>query len=1207
MEIGIISFLFSFKQIPGTVMPDKIPHISLDLKRLVPRVLNVSLEELDHWPEDARDLASTVAAELFLVRYNPFINPEDVRESVKKRMDGVRRVAWGEYADILKKAVAAYWVEYDEDAAFREKLVEKLLKFMPEDGVIMNPNTRVECSTDATDLRMELPLLVLAPGETSEVQGILRLANDMGFSVVPRGGGSGLTGGSVPARRRTVIMSMQKFKKIIAVDEKEKVLTTQTGVITLNAIKEAARKNLLFTVDPASKAASSIGGNLSENAGGPFAFEYGTTLDNILSYKMVLPSGELIEVVRRDHPRHKIMPAETAVFDIYDESGAKIDEVILRGDEIRGAGLGKDVTNKFLGGLPGIQKEGVDGVITEGRFILYDKPSLSRTLCLEFYGRSMHNAMLVIGQVVELRNRIRLEGDAVKISALEEFGPKYVSAISYVKKSTQYEGDPISVLLLQLDSDDAEALDEAADAIIGIAMPYDNVDIFAARDDKEAEFFWEDRHKLSAISKRTSGFKINEDIVIPLAVIPAFSDFLEELNLFNIARAYKRALQNVSRLYGVSPSDEFIGMEIEFADRVMQGKISAKEVTESEVEVQTSFFFKDLASRYPRLKDPLREIYEDMLATRIEVANHMHAGDGNCHVNIPVNSNDPDMMRRAMESADKVFERVTELGGAITGEHGVGITKIAFLHDDKIKALREYKKIVDPKGVLNPGKLTQKVLPVEPYTLSFNRLIRDLKKPALPEKDRLIAMLANIQVCTRCGKCKQVCPMYFPEKGLLFHPRNKNISLGALIEAIYYSQINAGEPDPGLLDKLRDLMDHCTTCGKCAAACPVKIETPKVALDMRSFLEQKGAGGHPLKTKILNYLAEDPSKRVPKAAKFLAYGQTVQARFATLAPRSLRNKVSNPAIFGPNPRLGFVGLRDRLRLDKGSFFQPREHLILSETVFYFPGCGAGLFHNSIGMAALHLLLRAGVGVVMPDIHLCCGFPLAVSGLSGAFEKNRERNLAALRALFVRAADAGMTPSYVLTSCGTCREALESYDFAAAGANLKRMDVTQFLLDRMPPMEEKLDGYGDELLYHASCHAEWAGIPSVKAAEAYRSALMRLSGARAELSPECCGESGLGALTSPHIYNKLRQRKQEVLEKELVGEGANRPILVGCPSCKIGIQRTLLNMNRKNPVLHTLEFLAERYDGPKWKKNLKRIKEELRKIPAKGDAAVSSQT
>ena len=98
---------------------------------------------------------------------------------------------------------------------------------------------------------------------------------------------------------------------------------------------------------------------------------------------------------------------------------------------------------------------------------------------------------------------------------------------------------------------------------------------------------------------------------------------------------------------------------------------------------------------------------------------------------------------------------------------------------------------------------------------------------------------------------------------MLYHPRNKNISLGAIIEAIYYSQISRGEPDPGLLEQLRSITDHCTACGKCTGVCSVKIESGKVALGLRNFLDQQGCGGHPIKTKILNYLVEAPAKRVP--------------------------------------------------------------------------------------------------------------------------------------------------------------------------------------------------------------------------------------------------------------------------------------------------------------------------------------------------------
>lgn len=1172
-------------------MSEKIPHISMPLASLLLRVLNVTKDAFESWPENVQKLFHDIAAELFLVRYNPFINPEDVRVSVNKRLEQALPSISEPYPEILTEGVESFWHAYKDDMEFRDEVGRRLKEVLPEDAVISAPNKLVECSTDATDLRMELPIFVLAPRNTKEVQTIIRLANELGFHVVPRGGGSGLTGGAVPALSRSVILSMARMKEILSVDEENLVLCAQAGVITIDAIQAAADKNLLLTVDPASKTASSLGGNISENAGGPFAFEYGTTLDNILSYKMVMPNGDLIEVKRRAHPWHKILPFETAIFDIFNEESQLIDSVSLVGEQIRGKDLGKDVTNKTLNGLPGVQKEGVDGVITETCFILHPQLKFSRVLCLEFFGRSMHSAVLVIKDVVSLRDKIRDEGDLVKISALEEFGTKYVQAIEYVKKSSTYEGEPISVLIMQLDSDDEEALDTAVQTVVDIAYPYENVDIFVAKDAREAEFFWEDRHKLSAISKRTSGFKINEDIVIPIEGVPQFSDFLEDLNLHYAAKAYRRALQRASQLAGVSPKDELIATELSFTASTINGEVSSKELSDQELEVQSTFFFGDLKSRYPRLTPQLDAIYEEMLNTRIVIANHMHAGDGNCHVNFPVNSNDPDMMAEAMEAADKVFLKVMSLNGAITGEHGIGITKISYQSREKIKKLREYKNKVDPKGILNPGKLTTRNLPVEPYTFSFNRLIQDLKRTALPEKERLIRLLTNIQICTRCGKCKQVCPMYHPAKGMMFHPRNKNLTLGALIEAIYYSQAVHGKPDPALLAHLARIMEHCTTCGRCVQVCPVKIQSQTVALEARSFLGEKGASGHPIKDLIMNWVADKPQKRVPMFAKGAAWGQFAQNRSVGFIPAKWRKRFESPFLRSPGPIMPFRQLGEILDLNKGSIFDPPEKGLLSESVIYFPGCGASVFNSQIGLAALHLLLRAKVTVVMPPRHLCCGYPLRVSGAEKAYNTNREKTEEELRKLLVTAGELGIRPRYILTSCGTCRETLSEYELEGLSAdNLQYMDVIQFILERLPKEENsaELKTPAPRILYHRSCHSEWSGLKPTEGEEAYRSALATLTGCRVDLSPGCCGESGLGAMTSPKIYNILRETKKHILEKELENASQDMPIVVGCPSCKIGIKRALIEMDDpKRPVLHGVEFLAENLDGNKWKKILKK--------------------
>ena len=243
---------------------------------------------------------------------------------------------------------------------------------------------------------------------------------------------------------------------------------------------------------------------------------------------------------------------------------------------------------------------------------------------------------------------------------------------------------------------------------------------------------------------------------------------------------------------------------------------------------------------------------------------------------------------------------------------------------------------------------------------------------------------------------------------------------------------------------------------------------------------------------------------------------------------------------------------------------------------------------------MYLLLKAGVNVVLPDRHLCCGYPLLSSGCTEAYGANRHRTIQAILDTLIVTGRAGMKATTLVTSCGTCREAIETYDFSQELSEpLRHQDIVQFLLGRLEiPKPAEGEG-GEALLYHAACHAEWVDVPKVKAPEIYRKALADALGAKVRLSPGCCGESGLGALTSPAIYNRIRDRKKEQLGLDLAKPDSKRPdrhtpILVGCPSCKIGVKRCLMQMHRPNEVLHTTEHLAEKLGGPKWQKELKRM-------------------
>ena len=1194
-------------------MPSKGPHISIESPSLVPRILRITDKEFATWPEGVRRLTMELAEELFLVRYNPFINADTVKKSVQDRFEASRRGLAHHYATSIGEGITMFWSAHESDMAFRKEIISRLSAILPAECIETRPGARVENATDATDLRLELPLLVVSPSTEEQISAVVKLANEMQFALVPRGSGTGMTGGAIPARKRTVILSLSRLTKIGPIDPENRSITLQAGVITVDAALASARHGFLFSVDPASKAASSSGGNIAENAGGPLCFEYGTTIDNLLSYRMVTPTGERIEILRQDHPRHKIMPDETVVFEVRDISGGLRNVVKLGGNDIRTPGLGKDVTNKTLSGLPGMQKEGTDGVITEGTFILHDKLAKSRVMVLEFFGRSMENCMLVVNDIVALRNDIRRRGDLVKVSAMEEFNAKYVQAISYQKKSSLYEGDPISVLVLQLDGNDEPALDEAVQHVVTICGSYDGVDAFVAKDEKQAELFWEDRHRLSAIAKRTSGFKMNEDVVIPMNAIPEFALYLEALNLEYMARGYRDALRAAATLPDLPEEDTRVTEELAYATSVIKGDIPAVDLSDQELSMHARLFFRDLAGSYPQLAQRIKEIEDTFANTVICVASHMHAGDGNCHVNIPVHSNNPSMLANAEKAAHQVMAKAQELGGEVTGEHGIGITKIAFLTDKKLEEFREFKQLVDPRNIFNPAKLTQRELPVSPFTFSFNRLIEDIRQSGLADKERLISLLLNVQVCTRCGKCRQHCPMHYPERGLLFHPRNKNLTLGALIEAIYYSQVNHGKPEQSLLAELQQLVEHCTGCGKCMAVCPVKIASPEVALTLRGYLEEEGAGGHPIKSAALKFVSQAPDKRVPAAAKLASVGQAVQNKLLPLVPASIRKGIASPLFNNPGPRTGYRNLYETLDLAHGSFFVPEGEV--RGTILYFPGCGGTVFYRNIGLAGLTLALSAGYAVVLPEQHLCCGYPLLAAGEHEAFAVNQDRNVTHLRGLAQKVAGLGHPVTHVLTACGSCRDGMERHFIPeifpkVEGSPVQLHDMADFLFNtaRGDFPQNGANGPG-RLLYHTPCHTESPGVHKAKAAGIYARALAEHTGAQVSVSPGCCGESGMGAMTSPHIYNKIRARKAEQLEDELAALPADAPIIVSCPSCKIGISRILMGKKDKRRVLHTLEYLAERLDGPRWSRKFKKllrsyvVQENLRMVNMADLAAV----
>ncbi|HSO15175.1 MAG TPA: FAD-dependent oxidoreductase, partial [Arthrobacter sp.] len=171
-----------------------------------------------------------------------------------------------------------------------------------------------------------------------------------------------ILGGGVPLRQGCVVVNTEKLNRIRGIatrtfplpggrNAEAKVVEVEAGVITERAMEHAAEHGLVFATDPTSAWACTIGGNIAENAGGKDCVLYGTCIDNLVSWRMAMPSGRRWTIARTDHQLRKILFDDRVTFEVRDASGALVRGIELLGSEIRKRGLWKDITNKALGGL----------------------------------------------------------------------------------------------------------------------------------------------------------------------------------------------------------------------------------------------------------------------------------------------------------------------------------------------------------------------------------------------------------------------------------------------------------------------------------------------------------------------------------------------------------------------------------------------------------------------------------------------------------------------------------------------------------------------------------------------------------------------------------------------------------------------------------------------------------------------------------------
>ena len=1219
-----------------------------------------------------------VLGDMWVVQRNPYLQ-DDLLDNARRRgqlvealrhrlhevekrrtpqRDAERDAVVGELLDAARAAVEAFAAHFDTVMELRRRTRRVLGRHTARHNIKFDGMSRVSHVTDATDWRVEYPFVVLTPDVEAEMAALVKGCIELGLTIIPRGGGTGYTGGAVPLTWKSAVINTEKLdalsdvemRRLPGVEREVATIWTEAGVVTQRVSDAAERAGFVFAVDPTSAEAACIGGNVAMNAGGKKAVLWGTALDNLASWRMVTPEAKWLEVVRLNHNLGKIHDVETASFELryYAADGKSIERterLDIAGRTFRKEGLGKDVTDKFLAGLPGIQKEGCDGLITSARWIVHRMPAHVRTVCLEFFG----NPKDAVPSIVEIKDYLfslnrgvtqTEDGPSpVLLAGLEHLDDRYLKAVGYATKSRR-DTLPKMVLIGDIVGDDADAVARATSEVVRIANSRAG-EGFVAVSAEARKKFWLDRKRTAAISKHTNAFKINEDVVIPLPRMGEYTEGIERINI-ELSLRNKLALADALEAFfaaGNLPlgkgddAGEIASAEL-LEDRVQQALALVRDVKAlwqrwlarlDEIDASTGrSHFAQLqdkslrASWKTQLRAPLQGIFagaalapivercvaihKEILRSRVWAALHMHAGDGNVHTNIPVNSDDYEMLQTAHEAVARIMKLARRLDGAISGEHGIGITKLEFLTDDEIADFTAYKKRIDPEGRFNKGKLLRepglRADLTNAYTPSFGLMGHE---SLIMQQSDIGAIADSIKDCLRCGKCKPVCATHVPRANLLYSPRDKILATSLLIEAFLYEEQTRRGVSIKHWEEFEDVADHCTVCHKCVNPCPVKIDFGDVTMNMRNLLRKMGKKsfrpGNAAAMLFLNATSPQTIKLMRSA--MVDVGFKAQ-RLANDALRALARKqtAAPPATVGTAPMkeqvIHFInkkmpgGLpkktaRALLDIEDKAYVpiirDPKATTGDSEAVFYFPGCGSERLFSQVGLATQAMLWHAGVQTVLPPGYLCCGYPQRGSGQFDRADQIITDN----RVLFHRVAN---TLNYldiktVVVSCGTCYDQLQGYKFEDIFAGCRIIDIHEYLLEKGIKLDAST-GNG-AYLYHDPCHTPMKLRDPMNTVKA-------LVGNQVLKSERCCGESGTLGVARPDIATQVRFRKQEELRKgeaQLRATGAvakrgNVKILTSCPSCLQGLSRYGNDLD--NGLLeadYIVVEMANRILGPNW--------------------------
>jgi len=957
------------------------------------------------------------------------------------------------------------------------------------EGDVLTDRISLTAYATAACIYRIMPLAVVVPKDAADVASAVRAAGELGAAVIARGAGSGLAG---QALGRGIVLDFTKYmNRVLAIDAERKIVRVQPGAVTGKVNEALAACGLMLGPDPSSEPFCTIGGNLGNNASGSRGIRYGSMKEYVAYLDVVLADGS---EVRLDAMQFAAPLAG-------------------RCQRPAPSKLGGEPPKDFFGRIV----EGTRRLVAEhADLIRRYEPHTSKNSAGYNLFEAVRDGRLDLARLV-----VGSEGTlAVIVEAGLRVVPKPRERASVLLWFTDLEkaGEAVHHIL-RLGPSACEIMERRfldivrAEGIVSEKFLPKEADTVLL-----VEQLSESRAENEAFISRVRRLVVDE-LGLAFGAVDAY-DPQEQENLWQVR---KRAVQILQRLPGPR--------------RVLP-------------------FIEDITVPPDKLVAFIRGLREVLKRSGAEAAVYGHAGDSNLHARPLLDTRVAADVERMRAIADGVARLTIDLGGTISCEHGDGLTRSAYLRlqfGPLYDVMRDLKRLWDPKGILNPGKI---ITDESEIHLEDLRLEPGWSRRPTGEAFDRPPWADELERCHGCGTCRAYCPVYLATRDEVASPRAK---ANLLREAI------AGRLGLAALDeeRMRAVADLCYNCKTCLVECPSGVDVPGLVLRHKEHLAERGGLGFRDRLMGKVRLMGCVGSAMAPAANFFLRRRTVRLLMEKVG--GIGRRAAMPAFSRGGVKEGTAAGQDGDPVRK---------------VAYFAGCFELFNEPASGRAAVAVLEALGCKVLVPE-QRCCGVAKISAGDAEAAAKDREFNLAALAPL----AEAGYT---IVSGCPSCVLVL-SKDYPEMVPDDARARLVAERTRDIHNLVEEIAGdafsrggsglsavasamagdpprkglwQGRRLAYHAPCHLRAAGR-----GEQPKRLLERLLGIRFVLAnTACCGMGGTFGVKAKNAA--LSQAIARPVMEKILASGAEA-IVTSCGMC-----RTQLAHGTDLPVYHPMELLAD---------------------------------